>query len=224
MILASRQTGKILTEAFMYRFHPQAKIAGEFVRAGNLGELSHANGTFSFLTTDRKDVRLVAEWGGGSLWDVGVYPLSMAQYLFGGPPIRVFAMQWVGDTGVDETFVGQMQYPGDRFAQISSSFRTEFNIYFELVGTLGRLTFSRPFTAMDIQRRLTFFPNVGEPIEIAVPDEELYLGEVVDMNNSILEGTPPYLTLDETRNHVKTALALYESARTGKLVDLAEIE
>jgi predicted dehydrogenase len=44
------------------------------------------------------------------------------------------------------------------------------------------------------------------------------LGEVEDMHEAILHGQPNYLTLAETRNHVKTVLALYESARTGRMV------
>jgi hypothetical protein len=42
------------------------------------------------------------------------------------------------------------------------------------------------------------------------------------MNDAILEGTPNYLTLNETRNHVRTILALYESAENGRQVFLNE--
>jgi predicted dehydrogenase len=223
MIKASRETGLALTEAFMYRHHPQTKIVGDFIRSGRLGELSHAWGTFSFMIENRKDIRLVPEWGGGSLWDVGVYPLSLAQYLFGGPPLSVSGMQWLGDTGVDETFVGQLRYQGDRFCQISSSFRTDFHIGFEAVGTLGRLRISRPFTAMDGQRRLTFYPNNLEPVEIPVPEQELYTGEVEDLNSVILDGSQPVIKLDETRDHVHTALALYRSAQIGMPVEVSSI-
>jgi len=52
---------------------------------------------------------------------------------------------------------------------------------------------------------------------------ELYAGEVEDMHDAILAGRPPYIGLDETRDHVRTALALYESARRGERVYLEEI-
>ncbi len=221
MIAASRAAGQPLAEAFMYRHHPQTKIAGDFIRQGNLGEISHAWGAFSFLLNRPEDVRLKPELGGGSLWDIGIYPLSLSQYVFGGPPVSVCGMQWTGASGVDMTFAGQMRYSGDRFAQISSSFRTEFHTEYQIIGTLGRLTLNRPFTSLKENRKLMFYPNTGDPREIRVPEQELYFGEVEDLNHAILENAPTYLTLEETRNHVRTALALYESARTGQPVELS---
>jgi len=53
-----------------------------------------------------------------------------------------------------------------------------------------------------------------------VPEQELYIGEVEDMHAAILDGAPIFLTLDETRDHVRTILALYQSAQTGKLMRL----
>ncbi len=50
--------------------------------------------------------------------------------------------------------------------------------------------------------------------------KSLYLGEVEDLQAAILDGTAPAISLEETRNHVQTALALYESARTGQVVKL----
>jgi xylose dehydrogenase (NAD/NADP) len=221
MIETSRQTGKVLAEAFMYRHHPQTKIVGEWIRSGRLGEISLVTGAFNYKMYKRDNARLVPEYGGGCLWDVGVYPLSFAQYVLGGPPNTVFGMQWIGDTGVDETFAGQMSYPGNRFAQIASSFRTEYQTTMEIIGTEGRLSLSRPFSQLaDDDRHLMFYPNKGKVREVHVPEQELYNGEVEDMHAAILDQTPNYLTLQETRNHIRTALALYESARTGKVISL----
>jgi predicted dehydrogenase len=223
MIAASEQTGRVLAEAFMYRHHPQTKIIGDWVRAGRLGEISLMRGIFNFRMGSRDNVRLVPEYGGGSLWDVGVYPLSMAQYVMGSPPEWVSGDQWIGEAGVDETFIGQLHYSGARLAQIACSFRTPFHTEAEIIGTEGRLYASRPFVGMSDEpdrRRLTFEPAAGEAHEIVVPEKELYLGEVEDMHAAILDGRPTYLTLGETRNHVKTVLALYEAARTGGRVFL----
>lgn len=220
MIAASQQSGRILAEAFMYRHHPQAKIVGEWVRSGRLGEITQVWGVFNFQIEARQDVRLVPEYGGGCLWDVGVYPMSFAQHVYGGPPEEVFGMQWVGDTGVDETFVGQMRYPGGGLAQIASSFRNPFNIQVEIIGREGRLSLNRPFTAVNDNRHLLFYNKENQVQEIPVPEEELYNGEVEDMHAAILDGAAPYLTLAETRNHVRTVLALYESARSGQAVRL----
>ncbi len=222
MIAAAQETGNVLAEAFMYRHHPQTKIAKEWVENGRLGEITLVRGTFNFAFRSRDNVRLVPEWGGGCLWDVGVYPLSLAQYLMGETPQWVVGSQWLGDTGVDEFFAGQMGYSNGRVAQISASFRTPFYTMAEVIGTAGRLRWNRPFVGLDDSRRyLRFYPAEGEPEDIPVPPMELYLGEVEDMHNAILHGAPTYLTLAETRNHVRTVLALYESARTGQVVSLS---
>lgn len=220
MIAASQQSGCVLAEAFMYRHHPQTKIAGEWVRSGRLGEPLLAWGAFNYDLNERNNIRLEAEWGGGSLWDVGIYPMSFAQYIFGGPPVRIAGFQRTGETGIDERFTGQMDYPGGGLAQISSSFRSPYYTHFEVIGESGRLALTRPFNGMETGRQMIFFPTDGDPFEIPVPEVELYSGEVEDLHAAILDGAPPYLTLEETRNHVRTALALYEAARQGSAIDL----
>ncbi|MCB8976096.1 MAG: Gfo/Idh/MocA family oxidoreductase [Ardenticatenaceae bacterium] len=221
MTAVSQRTGYVLTEAFMYRHHPQTKIVGEMIANGRLGHITVVRGVFNFAFATRDNIRLVPEWGGGCLWDVGVYPLSFAQYVMGGPPQQVFGTQWLGESGVDEVFSGQMVYADGRMAQISASFCTPFRTEIEILGTEGRLVLNRPFVGHnDGDRKLMFYPKDGEPEEIEVPEKELYLGEVEDLHAAVLDGTPQYLSLEETRNHVKTVLALYESARTGQAVSL----
>ncbi|MAT95851.1 MAG: oxidoreductase [Anaerolineaceae bacterium] len=221
MTAVSQQTGCVLTEAFMYRHHPQTKIVGEMVQNGRLGRVTVVRGVFNFAFTSRENIRLAPEMGGGCLWDIGVYPLSLAQYIMGGPPHQVFGQQWLGESGVDEVFSGQMLYEDGAMAQISSSFCTPFHTEAEIIGTEGRIVMNRPFVGHnDGDRTLMFYPKDGEPEEIAVPEKELYLGEVEDLHAAVLDGRSPYLTLEETRNHVKTVLALYESAKAGQVVTL----
>jgi predicted dehydrogenase len=220
MMAVSERTGMALAEAFMYRHHPQTKIVGEWVRDGRLGDITLVRGTFNFQMGSRDNVRLVPEWGGGCLWDVGIYPLSLAQYVMGGPPEWVFGSQWVGPSGVDELFHGQMGYSQNRTAQISSAFCSPFYAWAEIVGTEGRLVLNRPFVGMDDNRQLLFYPADGEPQEIAVPEKGLYLGEVEDMQAAVLDGETNYVTLAETRDHVRTVLAMYESAGKKEVVYL----
>ncbi len=218
MIAVSREYGCVLAEAYMYRHHPQTKILGEWVKSGKLGDISLVRGIFNFKFTKREDIRLVPEYGGGALWDVGVYPLSFAQYVFGEKPYAVFGMQWLGNTGVDESFSGQMLYSGDRLAQISCSFRVPYYTQAEVIGSEGRLELNSPFKIASGIAKLVFHSADGELKEIPVPQQELYSGEVEDMQAAILDGAQPYLSLEETRDHMQTTLALYQSARDGKLV------
>ena len=219
MIQAQRQTGRVLAEAFMYRHHPQTRTAGDIAHTGKLGDITLVRGAFDFAFDNRENVRLVPEWGGGCLWDVGVYPLSFAQYILGGPPEWVMGAQWQGTTGVDETFCGQMGYPGARFGQISAAFRTPFHTFVEVIGTHGRLHLGKPFVGVE-ESQMTLYDRQGKAQKINVPNEHLYLGEIEDMHDAILNGQPNYISLEETRNHIRTVLALYESARSGEVVHL----
>ena len=227
MTAVSQQTGLVLAEAFMYRHHPQTKIAGEWVRNGRLGDIILVRSTFQFPLENPENVRLVPEYGGGSLWDVGVYPVSFAQFIMGGAPTWVLGDQWLGRANVEESFSGQMHYgPGGsgQAAQISSAFRAPFYTWAEVLGTKGRLTLNRPFTGLDKDTRQLLFHHPDDSVEaVPVPKKALYLGEVEDMHAAILDGRSPYLSLTETRQHVQTVLALYESARSGRPVFLTGV-
>ena len=220
MIAASQDTQRVLMEAFMYLHHPQTKLVGEFVGAGRLGEVTLVRGVFNFFLARPKDIRLVPEYGGGSLWDVGVYPLSFAQYIMGEPPEWVFGDRRVGRSGVDLTFAGQLHYSGNRLAQISSSFQSPFHTRFEILGIKGRLLVTRPFTGVE-DGKVLYAPEEGDVQEISVPQKELYLGQVEDMHAAILDGKPTTLSLEETRDHIRTVLALYASAESGERVSLS---
>jgi len=216
----AQETGMVAAEAFMYRHHPQTKIAGQFVREGGLGEVTAVHSSFHFKLTDYANVRLVPEWGGGSIWDVGCYPISITQFLMGGAPQWVFGDQWTGSSGVDETFVGQMHYAGGRMASFTCGFRTPYVTHAEVLGTNGRLLIQQPFKIDLGDNHLLFENELGAVTELPVPEADLYLGEVEDLQNAILDGTPPHISLHESRDHIRTILALLESARHGRAVEL----
>ena len=221
MIAASERAGKVLTEAFMYRHHPQTKAAGDLVRSGRLGEITIIRAVFNFLLERRVDIRRVPEYGGGSLWDIGVYPVSIAQFIFESPPEVVFGAQWAGETGVDESFCGTMMYPGSQMAQISCSFRSPFHTHAEICGSKGRLVLTRPFVGLDKARHLILLDKDGNEEEIPVPEKALYLGEIEDLHAAVLDGAQTYLTLQESRDHVRTVCALYRSAQTNRPAELS---
>ncbi len=79
-------------EAFMVRTHPQWLQARELVRSGAIGELRAIVSVFSYFNRDPKNVRNIASIGGGGIYDIGCYPITMARFLFEREPARVAAM------------------------------------------------------------------------------------------------------------------------------------
>lgn len=218
LIEAARRTGKVIAEALMYRHHPQTIKVKELVDGGAVGGVSLVHSSSTFTQRRENDVRLKPELAGGSLWDVGCYPISLAQYVFGAAPDEVFGWQKLDPSGTDGTFVGQLKYAGDRHAQFDCGFRAPQRAQAEIVGSAGTITLTHPFKP-DADARLILKRGEGEEI-LPAADQPLYEGEVEDMHDAILEGKPPRVSLEESRNHIATMAALYESARTGKPIRL----
>ena len=74
---AAERNGRIAVEAFMYLHHPQMLRALEVARSGVLGPLQVVSSAFSFLLDQPDDPRIDPTMGGGSLWDVGCYAVSV---------------------------------------------------------------------------------------------------------------------------------------------------
>jgi predicted dehydrogenase len=92
LIAARDRTGVKIGEAFMVRTHPQWLRARELVRSGEIGALTAIIGAFSFFNRDPVNIRNVAEFGGGSLMDIGCYPIQISRFLFETEPISVAAL------------------------------------------------------------------------------------------------------------------------------------
>jgi D-xylose 1-dehydrogenase (NADP+, D-xylono-1,5-lactone-forming) len=218
MKAAAQRHGRVVAEAFMYRHHPQTLKVQELVNGGSLGTLMLVRGSFSFVLSREGDVRLKPEWGGGSIWDVGCYPVSYARSVLGQDPLEVFGWQVTGPTGIDETFLGQMRFANDVHAQFDSSFAIPHHAFMEIIGSKGTLNIPRPFKPeMDEKIYLT---RGGKTETIKIKGQELYIGEVEDMADAVLLGRQPRIPLDDSRGNVMTITALLESARTGKPVKL----
>ncbi|HUG34704.1 MAG TPA: Gfo/Idh/MocA family oxidoreductase [Anaerolineales bacterium] len=210
---AARKHGRVVAEAFMYRHHPQMLKVQELVRGGSLGMLKIIRGSFSFVLTREGDVRLNPEWGGGSIWDVGCYPISFARAVVGEEPVEVFGWQVTGETGIDETFVGQMRFDRGIHAQFDSSFAIPEHSFVEIVGTEGTLNIPRPFKP-EIDEKIYLTRGMNTET-IKIKGQELYIGEVEDMADAILLGHDPRISLNDSRANVGVITALIESARAG---------
>jgi predicted dehydrogenase len=201
----------------MYRHHPQTLQVKQLVDEGAIGEVVFVRSSFTFLLTREVDVRLDPEMGGGSLWDVGCYPVSLAQYIFGSQPLKVTGWQTLDPTGTDGTFMGMLDYGGRRFAQFDCGFRVPYRTHAEIVGSKGTIRLPDPFK--HASNAGIVLKREDKPEEVIHPAERpLYEGEVEDMHDAILHGVPNLVTLNESRMHVATIQALYESARRGQPV------
>lgn len=219
MTEAATDAGKIIAEAFMYRHHPQMLKIQEMVASGKIGPVRLVKGAFSFNLTRTQDVRLDPAMGGGSLWDVGCYPLSFARTILNAEPEEVLGWQTTGPSGIDELFVAQLRFPNQIYVQFDSSFRLPFRAYMEIIGENGSIYVPTPFKPGKAEN-IRFNRADGFSVSLRMPGSPLYRGEVDDMADAILLGKAPRISLADSRGNVAAIRALYESARNHQPVSL----
>jgi len=145
MVEAARRTGSFLMEAMWTHFLPAVGRAFELVRSGSVGELLMVQADFGFKAPfDPKGRLFDPALGGGSLLDVGIYPVALATRLLG-EPSRVQSSAVLGKTGVDEQAAMVLEYGGGRQAILSSAVRTETSHAAVLSGSEGRIRIEPPF-------------------------------------------------------------------------------
>lgn len=216
MTSAARETGKVLAEAFMYRHHPQTFKVKNLVDSGALGRLQLIKGAFTFVLNRAGDIRWMKEMGGGGLWDVGCYPISYARMITQAEPVEVFGWWNLGDGGADVSFVGQLRFPNDVYAQFDCGFLSPSRSFMEIVGSEGSLNVPTPFKPGRNER--IFFIRSDKTETVKIKGEELYRGEIEDIAEVVFSGKPPRISLADSRGNVAAILALLESAATGKPV------
>src|SRR5436190_3299847 len=140
---AAERTGRILTEAFMFRHHPQTKRLAEVVAGGAIGELRLVRSSFSFTIAHATNVRLSPELDGGSLMDVGCYCVSGTR-LLAGEPEAVAARQVVGRSGVDMRLTATMSFGGGALAHFDCGFDLPPRGDLEAIGSEGSLLVRDP--------------------------------------------------------------------------------
>jgi D-xylose 1-dehydrogenase (NADP+, D-xylono-1,5-lactone-forming) len=213
MIAAARQHHVVIAEAFMYRHHPQTLKVMELLNRRAIGDVLIVKGTFTFTLSRPDDVRWSPGMGGGSIWDIGCYPVSFTRLIANAEPVEVLGWQVLGSSGVDEVFAGQMRFATGLLAQFESGFRAPFRTGIEIVGTSGSITLKNPFkpsgnNVIEIKR-----DEGTESIES--PEQELYRGEIEDMEFAALDSKPQRISLEDSRANVALIKALVESAQTG---------
>lgn len=207
---AADAAGLILAEAFMWRHHPQADAMRALLP--ELGELQLIRGTFGYVLEDLHDVRLRADLDGGSLMDVGCYPVSGARLLAGEEPAEVMGVAAMGPSGIDFRFSGLLRFPSGAVAEFGCSF-TYPHRGLEAIGSAGSFCATDPWNSdpAAIWR---------EGVESRFDGFDPYGLELEDMAAAIRGERTPRLGHADAMGQARTLDALFRSAETGQPVRL----
>ncbi len=139
MMAAAKEKNTFLMEAFWTRFLPQYEEVMRILRSGEIGEVKLIQADFGFRPLEPAAQRLYdPALGGGSLLDIGLYPVFLAQSILG-KPVDVHGMTSNYDTGVDEQCVMTMKFGNGALAVLSSTFAAETPVEAMIAGTKGRI-------------------------------------------------------------------------------------
>ena len=214
------ERGVTLMEAFMYRYHPRTERALALA-ASELDDVRTVTATFRFPLYDRpNDVRLDPDLAGGSLMDVGCYPVSLARAVLGTPD-RAYAH--AGDTrgaGVDTELAGVLEYDDGRSARVASGFDTQLVQRYRVDATNGWVEVERAFDApTDEPVELTYQIDGRRGVE-TFPAVDQYRLQVDRFAERVADGGAPLTGGEEAVANMEVIDALAESAAVGAPVDI----
>jgi predicted dehydrogenase len=145
VIQASHDNNTFLLEGLWSRFNPAVKMAKELIEAGTIGEVRHLTADFGFKKEyDPKSRLYDLALGGGSILDVGIYPLFLAMFILGKPD-SIQATAHLAPTGADESCAFTLDYKYGATAQLFSSMIAETRKDAEICGTRGSIVIQTPW-------------------------------------------------------------------------------
>jgi len=217
MMRAAERNGVKLMIAYRLHFESANLQAIETVRSGKIGEPRLFNSTF-VLQVQAPNIRLEPEMGGGTLYDIGIYCINAARYLFRDEPHLVQAAVAGTRGGVEESSTAILQFPGGRIASFSCSFGGAKVSEYQIVGTKGDLKLDPAYEyAGPRQHRLTIG---GKSKIVRFGKQDQFAPELLYFSDCVLQGRDPEPSGREGLADVRIVRALYRSAKTGRAVEL----
>jgi glucose-fructose oxidoreductase len=225
MIAASRKSKTKLMIAYRLHFEEGTLDAIELAASGKLGDLRYFTAAFSQqVAAGNVRVAEPVDRGGGSLYDMGVYCINAARYLFRDEPIEVIgAMAHGGDPRFrkieEEMTTAILRFPGERIATLTSGFGAAPFSEYSLVGTKGSLRLSPAYEYADPLCAEVKLAN-RQPVRRQFPLVDQFGAELVYFSDCILNNREPEPDGYEGLADIRIVRAIIESARSGAPVKL----
>lgn len=225
MITASQQNHAKLMIAYRLHFEAGNLHAIELAGNGKLGDLRIFSSDFCQQVTEG-NIRITQPdtKGGGPVYDMGVYCINAARYLFRSEPIEISALaaskREERFRQVNEMVSVVMRFPGERLATFTCSFGATNVGRYTLLGTKGKLDadpaygYSKP-----IEQRITINGKIKKR---KLPKRDQFAAELIYFSDCILKDKDPEPSGAEGLIDVRIVQAIYESIRTGRAISLAE--
>ncbi len=221
-VLAARERcGVKIGEAFMVKTHPQWLRTRELIRKDVIGELRAILGAFSYFNRDPKNVRHVAEWGGGGMLDIGCYPITTSRFIFGEEPLRVAGVIEIDpDFKTDRLASAILEFPSGQAVFTCSTQLVHYQ-RMQFLGTTGRIEMEIPFNAPN-DRPTRIFIDDGRDVfgggirmeMIPVCDQYTVQGDA--FSRAIREGGEVPVPLEDAIANMAVIEAIFRAGESGR--------
>lgn len=209
---AARRTGRVLMEAFHYRYHPLFARMLAIIDAGEIGRVRHLEAHFCIPLLRPGDIRFRADLAGGALMDTGCYTVSILRHLARAEPTVVSARaKWTRD-GVDRWCAAELRFDDGRTARLTCALASAVLVRMSarVVGTEGSIGVINPI-APQFWHRLTVRGPGGSRRE-RVPGPSSYAGQLRAFVDAVRRGTPFPTTPDDAIANMRAIGAIYAAA------------
>lgn len=215
MIDACNEAGVKLMTAYRLHFEPANLEVIKLIKQGRIGEPRFFSSTFAYQVKPG-NIRTSAERGGGAIWDLGVYCVNAARYLFRADPVEVFAMR--ADRPDDPRFENVhegmtvlLKFPGDRLAQFTVSFGSFEQDQYRIVGTRGEIVLDQGYEYQG-PRALELSTESGSRSRKFKPADQ-FAPELIAFSRAVLDDTDVEPNGEEGLRDVRIIVAALKSAR-----------
>ena len=224
MITAATRARVKLMVAYRLHFEEANMTAVDLLRSNKLGDVRLFNSVFT-MQVRPGNIRVKRQYGGGTLYDIGVYCINAARYLFGAEPVEVSAFAVSGADRrfkeVDEMTGALLRFPNNRLASFVCSFGATDVSAYEVVGTKGHLRLDPAYEYVgELKQHVTID---GKTQVRSFPMRDQFAPELLYFSECILTGQDPEPSGEEGLNDIRIIEALYRSAEMGRPVTLKEL-
>lgn len=196
-------------EAFMYRHHPQWVKAKALVENETIGKLRTIQSCFSFFDDHPESITNRKEYGGGSLMDIGCYPISLSRFLFNAEPINVYAtIEYHPVFKTDTLATAVLEFDQGTSSFFSSTLMPD-NQKVELFGTKGKIVFETPFTPMADKESRIWLYRGKKTDEITFNSCDQYTIQADLFSLAILNNSPVPTPLTDAVNNMTVIERLF---------------
>ena len=225
MIAACRAHQVKLMVAYRLHFEAITLQVLDQVRRGRIGEAKFFNSSFS-LRVRPDNIRTKKSMGGGSLYDIGVYCINAARAIFGSEPKEVMAVSVNSGPEslreIDESTGALLRFEGERVAAFVTSFNAADVGAYRIAGTKGDL---RASPGYEYAEALGYELTVnGKTTRVRGKKSDQFAAELLYFSDCVRNDIEPEPSGEEGLQDVRIVQALYESADTGKAVQIPPFE